>query len=75
MTRTEHIKWCKERAIQELDFYGDNPEGYRNAMTSMASDLSKHPETNSQTLMSLTIMSIPQMRSRQQVIEFINGFN
>lgn len=74
-TREEHIKFCKKRAIAELDYYGNNPEGYRNALTSMASDLGKHPETRSDTLKLLCIMNIPLMHSRQQVINFINGFN
>ena len=40
MTRKEHVKWCKERALQYVDA-GD----LQNAVASMTSDMSKHPET------------------------------
>lgn len=77
MTRDEHIKWVKERAIKELNYYGDNQEGYKNAITSVMSDLAKHPETANETFMSLCAMQIMQLRrmNRQRVLEFINGFN
>jgi hypothetical protein len=39
MTRDEHLAWCKRRAREYLD-QGDLP----NAVTSMLSDLKKHPE-------------------------------
>lgn len=73
MTRQEHLKWCKERAIQEMDFYKDPSK----ALVSMASDLRKHPETNSEALVSLCMMQLmmnPKI-SRQEVINFLNGFN
>lgn len=40
MDRIEHVKWCKERALQYID-RGD----YQGAFGSMASDLGKHKET------------------------------
>lgn len=40
MTRDEHLAWCKQRAREYLDA-GD----IRNGVTSMLSDLTKHPET------------------------------
>jgi|KBSSwiStaDraftv2_1062776.scaffolds.fasta_scaffold3762080_1 hypothetical protein len=40
LTRDEHIAWCKKRALEYLD-EGD----IKNGVTSMLSDLSKHPET------------------------------
>ena len=40
MTRDEHLAWCKQRALEYLDA-GD----LLNAVTSMGSDLDKHPET------------------------------
>lgn len=73
MTRLEHLKWCKERAIAEMDFYKDPTKG----LISMASDLRKHPETNSEALIGLTMGQIlvnPRI-TRQQVINFIDGFN
>lgn len=39
MTRDEHLAWCKKRALEYLD-RGD----LLNAVTSMGSDLQKHPE-------------------------------
>lgn len=41
-TRQEHLDWCKLRALQYVD-KGD----LQNAFTSFASDVSKHPETES----------------------------
>lgn len=39
MDREQHLRWAKERALEYLD------EGeLANAYTSMASDLTKHPE-------------------------------
>lgn len=72
-TRREHLDWCIERAIAEMDFYKDPSKAY----ISMASDLRKHPETNSEALVSLCMMQ-PLMNpraSRQEVIHFLNGFN
>jgi hypothetical protein len=40
MTRSEHTEWCKARAREYLDM-GD----VKGAVTSMLSDMSKHPET------------------------------
>jgi len=79
MTREEHIKWCKERAITEYDFYAKTEprSALRNGMTSMMSDINKHPETKSDTLQSLCMMQLitkPNM-SRQEFVNFINGFN
>jgi len=79
MTRKEHLKWCKERAIQEYDYYAktEPKRALQNGITSMASDLNKHEETKSATLQSLCMMQLmtkPNM-SRQEFVNFINGFN
>lgn len=39
-TREEHLQWCKDRALE----YVDQGE-LQQAMTSLMSDLRKHPET------------------------------
>lgn len=39
MTRDEHLEWCKRQALEYAD-KGD----LLNAVTSMGSDLDKHPE-------------------------------
>lgn len=73
MTRQEHIQWCKDRAKAEIEYYKSAREG----LTSMASDLSKHEETNNQTLINLCMMQLlisPNM-TIQQAIKFIDGFN
>jgi hypothetical protein len=71
MTREEHLQWCKERAIQEMDYYFDASKG----VVSMMSDLGKHPETNSQVLITLCMAQLlrPKM-NRQQMIDFLDGF-
>lgn len=73
MTREEHLKWCKERAIQEMDYYNDPNK----AIISMMSDLRKHPETNKEALTSLCGMMLlgRQIETRQDAIKFIDGFN
>ena len=73
MTRQEHLKWCRERAIAEMDYHKDPSS----AIISMMSDLGKHPETASEVLQSLCMMQLmthPKM-TRQETINFLNGFN
>lgn len=73
MTRAEHLKWCKERAIAEMDYSGKPSAG----IISMMSDIRKHPETNSEVLVALCGMQLlmkPNM-TRQEAINFIDGFN
>ena len=41
-TREEHLAWCKQRALAYVD-QGD----LQNALASMGSDMSKHPQTDS----------------------------
>jgi hypothetical protein len=79
MLREEHIRWCKERAIAEYDYYikTEPREAVKNGIISIMSDINKHPETRSETLQSLCIfqmMTKPNM-SRQEFVTFINGFN
>lgn len=40
-SREEHLEWCKARAREYLD-----QRDIMNAVTSMLSDLEKHPETS-----------------------------
>jgi len=71
-TRAEHIKWCKERAIQEMDFYKDPKQG----IMSMLSDIRKHPETDSESLAALCMMTLQDRNlTYHKALEFINGFN
>lgn len=72
-TRREHLDWCIQRAIEEMDFSKKPSQG----LVSMASDLRKHPETNSEALVSMTMMQIMMKPNitRQEVINFLKGFN
>ena len=72
-TRREHLDWCIQRAIEEMDFSEKPSHG----LISMASDLRKHPETNSEALISITMMQIMMKPNitRQEVINFLKGFN
>lgn len=71
-TREEHIQWCIDRAIQEMDYSKQPRDGY----VSMASDLRKHPETNSEAMIQLCIMQVMMnpKATRQSVITFLKGF-
>lgn len=40
MSRTEHVNWCKQRALEFV-----NEGDLKNAFTSMCSDMTKHTET------------------------------
>ena len=71
-TRAEHLQWCKDRANEYLD-KGD----INNGVTSMLSDLGKHPETQlkgGDPLSMLGMMAIMQV-DLNQAKKFVNGFN
>jgi hypothetical protein len=76
-SRLEHLQWCKSRAIAEYDFY--SKEGIviavRNGLTSMMSDINKHTDTNSKSLSMLCMAKMMTIRSRQDFVNFIKGFN
>lgn len=71
-SRYEHLKWCKERALQYCDM-GDVSQAY----ASMASDLGKHPETQGHSAIELGMMLMMggHLSSPDKMREFINGFN
>ena len=71
-TRSEHLEWCKQRARDYLA-----RRDIANAVTSMLSDLSKHPETAKSSegmLAALGIMTI-QKGDLEGARRFIDGFN
>jgi hypothetical protein len=72
MTREEHLAWCKQRALEYVEA-GDTT----NAYASMASDLSKHPETENHAAIPLGMMMLMSghLSAPQKMREFINGFN
>jgi hypothetical protein len=72
MTRDEHMAWCKKRAHEYLD-RGDVP----NAVTSMASDLGKHPDTAGHPGIDLgmMLMMTGNLAHPTDARRFIDGFN
>ncbi len=71
MDRQQHLDWCKKRAHEYLAM-GD----IMNAVTSMLSDMDKHPETKlkTTTLAMLGMMAI-QSGSVHEARRFIDEFN
>lgn len=71
MDRQSHLEWCKKRAHEYLA-RGD----VQNAVTSMLSDMNKHPETalKSPALSMLGMLAI-QSGSASEARRFIDGFN
>lgn len=72
MTRQQHLEWCKKRAHEYLA-HGD----VQNAVTSMLSDLGKHPETESSShglLAQLGMLAI-MSGDKREAVRFIDGFN
>lgn len=69
MTRAEHLAWAKERALAYLP--GNPPE----AMTSMMSDLTKHPELKEHIGLRIAPMFYGAHNDPQAVRRWIVGFN
>jgi hypothetical protein len=70
-TREEHLAWCKQRAHEYLD-RGD----LLDAVTSMMSDLDKHPEFGkTNPFLAMTGMLAAQRHDLDGVRRFIDGFN
>ena len=73
-TRQEHLEFCKQRAMEYVE-----QNDLLNAVTSMMSDLTKHPETKSigDTLNGLGLLAAMQAQQgdRDAVIRYIKGFN
>lgn len=71
-TRDEHLAWCKRRALDELK-HG----GVANGVTSMLSDLNKHPETALRAGSPLAALGMMAVMSGNEgeARRFIEGFN
>jgi hypothetical protein len=70
--RAQHLEWCKKRAL----FYVD--QGYlQQALSSMISGLRKHPQTADHPGIALAVgrMAFGDLTTKEQVREFIEGFN
>lgn len=72
MTRTEHLNWCKSRALEYCDA-GD----VSGAFASMTSDLGKHPDTSNHVGIQMGAMLIfsGNLKTVSEMRDFINGFN
>ncbi len=70
MNRQEHLQWCKDRA-NEYVTDGDGEQ----AMTSMISDLRKHPETTDSVQMGFMLMMATNSQDLHEVKRFVDGFN
>jgi hypothetical protein len=71
-TRAEHLEWCKQRAREYCD-RGDAANG----LTSMFSDLEKHPETagHKGSQIGVMLMMTGGLRDPHEARRFIDGFN
>ncbi len=72
MNRSEHLQWCKNRAMEYLG-NGDP----KNAIASFMSDMGKHPETeNHKALEMMTMMMFGGLlNTTPEVEKCILGFN
>jgi hypothetical protein len=72
MTRAEHLKWAKDRALEYADM-GDVSQ----AMASLGSDLNKHPETKGHGGMELMMMLAVggHLDDPGALRKYIEGFN
>ncbi len=75
MTRQEHLEWCKKRAHEYV-----NKGDLLNGVTSMMSDLGKHPELAKSAggalgMLGLLAMQQAQSGDRDGVVRYIDGFN
>lgn len=72
MNRTEHVAWCKKRALEYVDI-GE----VENAFASMASDLNKHDETcgHPAIQVGMGMLMIGALKRPDEMRRFIEGFN
>lgn len=71
VSRSEHIAWCKKRALEYLDA-GDA----KNAMVSMMSDLRKHPDTEKHLGITLGVnLMLGGRLNHAEMRKWIEGFN
>lgn len=71
-TRAEHLDQCKQRALEYVERH-EIQEG----LTSMFSDLTKHPETDGHAGIDLgvNLMAIGSLTTQEDARRFIEGFN
>lgn len=70
MTREEHLAWCKKRALAYL------PASPQDAVASMLSDMSKHPELEATAKGPLAEIGLMMLMSNVgDIRSYITGFN
>lgn len=71
-TRSEHLEWCKQRALEYCDL-GD----VNNASISMISDMEKNDETKNHSALKVMVlmMMAGHLSSPEEMRKFILGFN
>ncbi len=69
MTRDDHLAWAKARALAYL------PQNPREAMTSMMSDLMKHPDLKNHFGLQIAPMFYGAHDDEREVRRWIEGFN
>jgi len=71
MEREDHIKWCKERALEYVET-GELTQ----AFNSIVSDLQKHPETQGHSGIELGAMLFWEgfLSTEKEMRDFIEGF-
>jgi len=72
MTRSEHLQWAKDRALE----YAANGD-LKNAWASLCSDLTKHDELADHRGIELGMMMLMggHLRTPSEMKSFIEGFN
>ena len=72
-TRTEHLQWCKDRAIEILDNGGSAGDAYASFM----SDMGKNEKTASHPALEMGFMMLfaGHYQTAEEMKKFINGFN
>jgi hypothetical protein len=69
ITRDEHLEWAKKRALEYL------PQDPLEAITSMMSDLTKHPELKNHIGLRIAPMYYGAHNDQDAVRRWISGFN
>ncbi len=70
--RAQYLEWCKKRALAYVN------QGYlQQGLSSMLSDLAKHPKTADHPGIALAVgrMAFGDLTTKNQVLEFIEEFN
>lgn len=70
MNRSEHLKWCKDRALEYVDA-GDNAQ----AFSSMISDLRKHEDLEDSAQFGMSLGMLALQGGTGEMRRFIEGFN